>query len=108
MHTKTTLYNSENFSNRRGMMTMASFLKTWRLSEDLSQQEFAAQLKISPANLCDIEKGRKGVSPKKAEEIAKIIGYSPKVLIELALKEILRGSGLKFDVVLKEPAKKVS
>lgn len=99
---------SKRLEGRMGPMTLASFLKSWRLSEELSQHDFAVMLHMSAANLCDIEKGRKGVSPKKAMEIAKIIGYSPKVMVELVLNDLLRDSGLKFDVTVKEQGKKAS
>ena len=64
----------------------------------MSQKEFAALIGISAANLCDIEKGRKGVSIYKATEIAKKIGYSPTILVQLALQEQIEASGLNFKV----------
>lgn len=86
---------------RLGKMTVGDFLRSWRLSEDLSQREFARKLKMSPANLCDLEKGRKGVSPEKAEEIAGILGYSKPVLVRLALEEQLAEAGLHYVVEIK-------
>lgn len=41
---------------------MGEMLNTWRVSEDLSLKDFGERLGMSVANLCDIEKGRKGVS----------------------------------------------
>ncbi len=86
---------------RLGKMTVGEFLRSWRLSEDLSQKVFAKKLKMSPANLCDLEKGRKGVSPEKAEEIARILGYSQTVLVRLAIEEQLESVGLHYVVELK-------
>jgi len=40
----------------------------------MSLADFGKLVGMSVANLCDIEKGRKGVSPEKAEQIAKAIG----------------------------------
>lgn len=37
---------------------------------------------VSVVNLCDIEKDRKGFSPKKAEQIALAIGVPPALLIK--------------------------
>jgi len=48
---------------------------------------------MSVANLCDIEKGRKGVSPEKAEQIAKAIGVPAELLIRLSIEESLRAAG---------------
>lgn len=99
-------FGLKNLNKKLGPMTVSSFLRSWRESNAISQQDFAKILKISAANLCDIEKGRKGVSPEKAAEIAKIIGYSPTVLIELALNEQLKDAGLAYDVELKPRSKK--
>lgn len=90
-----------SLEKRLGKMTIGEFLRSWRLSEELSQKTFANKLKMSAANLCDIEKGRKGVSPEKAEEIAHILGYSPTVLVRLAIEEQLESAGLHYVVELK-------
>lgn len=94
-------YGIEDLNKRLGKMTVGSFLRSWRLSEELSQKDFAEKLKISPANLCDIEKGRKGVSPEKAAEIAKILGYPPSVLIKISIQDQLTSAGLKYIVDIK-------
>ena len=57
-------------------LTLARFLRSWRLSENLSQVEFAKAIGISAQNLNDMENGRKGVSIEKAFTIAENIGYS--------------------------------
>jgi transcriptional regulator with XRE-family HTH domain len=79
-------------------MTMASFLSSWRESEGMTQVAFAKKLGISAANLCDIEKGRQIVSARKAAEIARKIGYSETVLVELVINEQLAADGLKMRV----------
>jgi transcriptional regulator with XRE-family HTH domain len=90
-----------DLEKRLGKSTVGEFLRMWRLSEELSQKAFAKKLKMSPANLCDIEKGRKGVSPEKAEEIAQALGYSTTVLVRMALAEQLESAGLKYVVEIK-------
>lgn len=91
-------FGKNSLDERLGVMTLASFLSSWRESEEMTQVAFAKKLGISPANLCDIEKGRQIVSPKKAAEIAKKIGYSETVLVELVLNEQLAAEGLKLRV----------
>jgi transcriptional regulator with XRE-family HTH domain len=91
-------FGKKSLDERLGVMTFASFLSSWRESEEMTQVAFAKKLGISPANLCDIEKGRQIVSPKKAAEIAKKIGYSETVLVELVLNEQLAAEGLKLRV----------
>jgi transcriptional regulator with XRE-family HTH domain len=91
--------NGEVFLNGKlGVMTLASFLSAWRLSVGATQVAFAKKIGISAANLCDIEKGRQLVSPKKASLIAKKIGYSETVLVELVINEQLAMGGLEMRV----------
>jgi len=91
-------YGRKELEKSLGPMTLATFLSSWRESLGLSQVAFAKKLGISAANLCDIEKGRQLISPKKATQIAKKIGYSETVLVELVINEQLAADGLKFRV----------
>jgi transcriptional regulator with XRE-family HTH domain len=68
------------------------------LGEELSQVEFAGQLGISKSHLCDIEKGRKLVSPERAAIFAKILQYSSEQFVRLALQDQVEKAGLKFKV----------
>src|SRR5437867_10596236 len=96
MNTDRTTIGLADLERRLGKMTVASFLKSCRLSEGMTQAEFARKLRLSPANLCDIERGRKGVSPRKAAEIARRLGYSRRVMVELAINDALSADGLRF------------
>ena len=95
-------FGLQDLEARHGPLTIARFLRSWRMSEELSQAEFAKKIGMSAANLCDIEKGRKGVSIDKACEIAEAIGYSSTVLVKLVLQEQIDSAGLKYDVELKK------
>jgi transcriptional regulator with XRE-family HTH domain len=99
-----TYYGLKDLEKRLGKLTIGDFLRSWRLCEELSQKEFAKKLKISPANLCDIEKGRKGISPERADEIARILEYPRTTLIRLALEEQLQAAGLNYSVEIKPAA----
>ena len=101
MGTKKKIFGTKDLEKKYGTLSLGRFIASWRLSEGLSQKEFARKLRISPANLCDIEKGRKGVSLYKATEIAEAIGYSPTVLVQLALQDQVDSSGLDYAVELK-------
>jgi transcriptional regulator with XRE-family HTH domain len=98
------LYGIKDLEKRLGKRTVAAFLRSWRMSNEFSQVAFAKKLGISRANLCDIEMGRKGVSPEKAAEIAKVLGYSAKLLVEMSIEESLAAAGLKYSVSLKPAA----
>ena len=56
-------------------LTLGSFLHAIRKGEDLTQVEFAKVLNISKQDLCDIERGRRFVSPKAAARFANILGF---------------------------------
>ena len=51
-------FGKTSLEKKLGPMTFGGFLSSWRESLGLTQIEFAKKLGISPANLCDIEKGR--------------------------------------------------
>lgn len=104
MSTKEKKFGLKDLEKKYGTLTLAKFISSWRKSEDMNQKEFAEKIGISAANLCDIEKGRKGVSLFKAADIAKKIGYSPTVLVQLALQEQVESSGLDYTVEVKRRA----
>ncbi len=97
-------FNLNTLEKKHGRLSIGQFLSSWRLCAELSQKEFAKIIKISPANLCDIEKGRKGISPEKAQEIALKIGYSPAVLVRMALEEQLSSQGLNYRIEVQPAA----
>ena len=91
----------EDLENRFGSMTIAMFLKAFRESEEFSQAEYAKKLGLSRANLCDLEKSRKLITPERAARMAKKIGVPEKVLVQLAIQDKLHAAHLKYTVELK-------
>jgi len=77
----------------REKLTFGSLLRSIRLGEELSQVQFASLLGVSKQYLCDIEKGRKFVSPKVAASYAKELGYSKKQFIRLCLQDMVYRDG---------------
>jgi len=98
MTTRSKTFGLKSLDRRVGVLTVGEFIATWRASEQQSLKDFGKLIGLSATNLCDIEKGRKGVSPEKAAQIAKIIGVPPRLLIRLALEEQLKAAGLKYTV----------
>ena len=86
----------ENVAGRP--LTLGGLLESIRLSEDMFQAEFSKKLRISASHLCDIEKGRKVVSPERAARFAKILGRSQEQFVRLALQELVNEAGLKMKV----------
>ena len=82
-------------------LTLGELLLAVRQGEELSQVEFAALLGVSKQYLCDIEKGRKFVSPKAAAQYAKILGYSEQQFVKLCLQDLLNRDGIDMIVDIK-------
>ena len=79
-----------------GPLTLGDLLRSIRLGEETSQADFARQLGISRSHLCDIEKGRKTVSLRRAAQFARVLGYSETQFARLALQEMVEEAGLKL------------
>lgn len=97
-----TIDAQEFLEKELGKLTLGKLFYAIRAGEEISQEEFAKLLKISKSHLCDIEKGRKFVSPERAAKFAKKLGYSQKQFIRLSLQDIVNQSGLKFRVSVEE------
>jgi plasmid maintenance system antidote protein VapI len=81
-------------------LSLGLLLESIRKADEISQVNFAAKLKISKANLCDIEKGRKFLTPERAAKFAKILGYSPGLFVRLTLQDQINKAGLKLNIIL--------
>ena len=95
------LHGIERLAERFGRMSVGMFLSAFRESEGHSQTEYAKKLGLSRANLCDLEKGRKLISPERAAKLAVKMGVPEKVLIQLAIQDSLHEANLKYVVELK-------
>jgi plasmid maintenance system antidote protein VapI len=88
----------EFFESLDGPMTLGDMLCSIRMCDELSQAEFARMLGVSRSHICDVEKGRKVVSPERAAAWAKILGYPDTGFVKLALQERLDRAGVKMSV----------
>ena len=86
-------------------LTFGSLIKSIRLGEEMTQENFANLLGISKQYLCDIEKGicdiekgKRCVSPKLASKYAEVLGYSKDQFIRLCLQDILERDGIHMVV----------
>lgn len=95
---------SQVLRKKYGRVSFARFLVSWRLCEEMTQVQFAKKLGISPANLCDLEQGRRIPTPDRARKIAKKLGLPEMGLVAKALEDILYREGMKYSVELKEVA----
>ena len=83
-------------------LTLGSFLCAIRQGEELSQLEFAEALGVSKQYLCDIERGRRLVSPKMAVAYAKKLGYSVSQFVHLCLQDMMNRDGINLTIEVKE------
>ena len=81
-----------------GPLTLARAIESIRKGNQLSQIECAKKLGVSKSHLCDVEKGRKVVSPERAAKWARVLGYPESVLVKLAIQGELDAAGLKYKV----------
>ena len=89
---------------RGGPLTFGGMIRSFRLADDVSQMELADRMRISKANLCDIEHGRRPVSIERAAQFAKTMGYSETQFIAVALEDQLRDAGFEAHIELKVEA----
>jgi len=85
-------------------LTLGSFILAIRQGEELSQVEFAKVLGVSRQILCDIEHGRRIISPKKAAEYAELLGYSKIQFVRLCLQDMIDRDHLGLHVEIEDAA----
>ena len=81
-----------------GPLTFGDCLRSIRLCDGVSQTAFAKTLGVTRSHLCDIEKGRKTVSPARAAKWARLLGYSEAQFVRLALQAMMEEAGLQLTV----------
>ncbi len=95
--------NIENYGTKElrkdyGTLTFGNALESYRKCEEISQKEFALKIGISAQSLCDIEKGRRIPSPRRAAKIASQIEQSQQFWIQMAFQDMLRQERLDYKV----------
>ena len=81
-----------------GPLTLGRAMESIRKVQELSQDACARKLGVSKSHLCDVEKGRKTVSPERAAKWARALGYPESVLVRLAIQSELDAAGLRYKV----------
>ena len=104
MTTKKTSDTAKFLKRLVGDLTLGSLLASIRQGEEMSQVEFAKLLKVSRQYICDIEHGRRFISPKAAAAFAKRLGYSPQQFVRLCLQDLVDRDGLKLKIEVKDAA----
>jgi len=86
------------FKELYGHVSFGEMLSSIRYSDGYTQKEFAEKLKISPQDLCDIEKGRKNISVERAVEFANLLQDSPEIFAQYVIQDQLYRAGLDCKV----------
>ena len=81
-----------------GSLTIAQAINSSRLCEEISQAELGARIGASRAYVCDVEKGRRIVTPERALEFAVALGMPPNLYVRLALQDALNRAGINLSV----------
>ena len=92
------IYGTKEMERDFGPLTFGNALESHRKCEELTLREFAGMLGISPQSLCDIEKGRRIPSIRRAAKIAKQLGEPEKTWIRLVFQDMLRHEQLDYRV----------
>jgi plasmid maintenance system antidote protein VapI len=82
-------------------LTFGSMINTIRETDEYTLRTLAKKLGVSIGHVCDVEKGRRGVSPERAAKWARALGYPEALFVKLALQSALDAAGLKYSVELK-------
>jgi len=88
----------EDLEKEYGPLTFGEALQSYRLGEEISLSDMAEKIGISHQSLCDIEKGRRIPTPKRAAKIAQLIGESEMFWVKLALQDELRKDNLSLSI----------
>ena len=101
---KESFYGVEDFERdmerEYGPLTFGRLLESYRKCEELTQEQLGKMVGLSRANICDLEKGRKIPSLKRASALANAFGVSEKQWVEIALQDQLRKEKLDFKVFI--------
>ncbi len=84
-----------------GPLTLGAALAGLREAEARSLAEFAKLIGVSRSHLCDIEQGRRAVSPERAARFAQALEQSEAQFVRLALQDQIRSAGLRLTVAVK-------
>jgi antitoxin HigA-1 len=83
---------------RRGPLTFGALIRSIRETDDHTLEDLAKRLGVSRSHLCDIEKGRRVVSAKRASLWARTLGYSEALFVKLAMQAELDAAGIKLKI----------
>lgn len=94
--TEKTLRSIEKITGTK--LTLGKLIWAIRRADEISQVVFADKLSITKQHLCDIEHGRKTVSPRLAAKYAEILGYAKDQFVQLSFQDLVDREGFNMRV----------
>src|SRR3990167_10842897 len=85
-------------------LTLGNLILSIRQGEEMSQVEFGKLLGVSRQYLCDIEHGRRFLSPSTAAIFAKKLGYSERHFVRLCLQDLVDREDLHLKIDVRDAA----
>lgn len=82
------------------MPSISDVFRKTRTDMNFTQAEFADLLGVSAARVCDLERGRRGLSVKSALAYSRALGLSPAHFVQAVLEDRLSNAGLEYTVKL--------
>ena len=82
-------------------ITFANHLESIIETDFESRAACARKIGVTPQSLNDYIKAKRIPTPSLAGKMARKLGYPPELFIELALSDLLKRSGYKYNVELK-------
>lgn len=88
-----------------GPLTFGRMINSIRYCDydEESLAAFAKRLGVTAQHLCDVEKGRRVVSPERAARWASALAHPPALFVQLALQGALDAAGIKLKVRVEVP-----
>jgi transcriptional regulator with XRE-family HTH domain len=87
--------------------SLGSWLRAHREGRAMTLTEMADKLEVSCSYVCDVERGRKGVSLGRAAQWSRRLGTDETVLVRLAMQQLLDDAGLRLRADVQHPGPKV-
>lgn len=97
-------YTLKDLEADYGQLTFGNALEAYRLSDNLSQKDFAKKLGITPQSLCDLEKGRRIPSFKRVIKIAKKLHEPIESWVSLVISDMMKKADLNLKIEIKKHA----
>lgn len=94
-------YGLKEFERDFGPLTFGQLIDSHCKCEELSYKELAKKLKVTQSTLCDLIKGRKIPSLKRAQLIAKALKQSELLYMQVALEDQIRREKLPYKIEVK-------